>query len=550
MSDEKNRLSFHHGQVLMRLSATYPRLLDAALEMIQNAIDGGASNVYLEFDLAAKNRSAMIADNGSGISPEKFSQALSSVGMSIKDRAPGTLGQFGLGLVSPLGKVTKLRVASFVEGQPVHEWVFNPKTICEMAEAVDIPSRRVPRFPMPKGVWDGVDDWKTCIRLEGIHTDRTTSAISVEELRDKVQSNFGEVMRRRDIAIKVKIKRKDGEIVEEILTAKAYKGTPFDITVYEEPDAGDVTITLYRALARPGTKPSGKVSIRSSSSLFAVTWNDFARQVRGRGYSGPWSEALGSGFFEGEIVAENIELEPERNLFVFNDALVGFYACLEKWFELEGKPYVDKARVEHNNDRLQILGLKSMDRVREWMDQPGNEAMAQAFRDIFEFGTIGRGHNTPTSGKPGEEDEEKVARDTHKSSSGGSGGESGGGKPDEEGSDNPDDVPTGVQGPRGQRRQRIKGDSQGLILVHEPLDTLHLWELDMDLGKLYFNTSHALWAKCESKDPWVLHLQDWILMQVIRLLMSPQELFQTLREFSDGQAAFYVDEFIIRGHGK
>lgn len=104
------RLDFHHGEVLLKLSDTYPTLSRSILEMIQNALDALAAHVYVRIDL--KRHEAVIMDDGEGITPEKFAEALASVGKSVKSRK-SKLGRFGLGLISPLKKVREYTITSF-----------------------------------------------------------------------------------------------------------------------------------------------------------------------------------------------------------------------------------------------------------------------------------------------------------------------------------------------------------------------------------------------------------------------------------------------------
>lgn len=537
----KHEVSYHAGMVLMRLSDFYPTLLDALLEMIQNGIDANSTRVYVGIDLAARKRSAVVMNNGDGITIEKFDEALKSVGSTIKDQAlPGTLGKFGLGLVSPLTKVTKYRLSSLSPEGVVNEWVFNPASIKEMADTVYIPRNRLARLPVAADVWGGVTDWCTVSRLEGLITDRTKSRISLDEFRDKVHANFGEVMRKRGILIKIHLINKDGVVQEEVIEPVEYTGLPFDAVTYTELDAGDVTFRLFRALPKAGGKPAGKIKIGQTGDLYSITWSDFARQVRARRSAGAWLDALGSGFFEGEITASNIKLAPERTKFEWDDALLGLYITLEQWYEEVGKPYLDKAREEHRNDRNQTLGRKSAEKAMVWLDE--NPLFRDAVKDRFAFGTIGTGHNTPSGGVPDGDDAHRVSRGgPKKPRCEGSSGRSSEGTD----KDRPDDVPVGTAGPRGQQRKFVENDSQGLILVHEPLDSLNLWELDETCGKLYFNTSHQLWAKCEPQDSWILHLQDYVIMQVFFLLIAPAEQFMALRSPVDEQLAFYVQQFII-----
>ena len=83
----------------MHVAKSYPYLLDVILETIQNAIDSGATRIAIAVD--QKKRSVDIVDNGVGATKSKFEEALQSVCQTMKMR--DKLGQFGIGLISPLG---------------------------------------------------------------------------------------------------------------------------------------------------------------------------------------------------------------------------------------------------------------------------------------------------------------------------------------------------------------------------------------------------------------------------------------------------------------
>ena len=99
----------------------------------------------------------------------------------------------------------------------------------------------------------------------------------------------------------------------------------------------------------------------------------------------------------------------------------------------------------------------------------------------------------------------------------------------------------------GHPRQLVKHDSLGLQLAYEPLESSRLWELDANMGVLYFNTTHRLFVACdnEKKDHQLLHLQDWVILQVLHLLTKPPERFEDFRVLVDQQAKSYVELFIL-----
>jgi len=58
-----SRVHMHQGQALLKIAQTYGSLLGMILEVVQNAIDSGAKDIWLRID--NKKRSITVQDNGS-----------------------------------------------------------------------------------------------------------------------------------------------------------------------------------------------------------------------------------------------------------------------------------------------------------------------------------------------------------------------------------------------------------------------------------------------------------------------------------------------------
>ncbi len=541
----KARLDFHHGEVLLKLSDTYPTLAKSILEMIQNALDAMASHVYVKVDL--KRREAVIMDDGEGISPDKFEEALRSVGRSIKSRR-NKLGRFGLGLISPLKKVRQYTVTSFPVGvsSPL-EWVFNAKLISPQSNDVHIPVRTLARFTPERIDWNVQTVWRTIVRLTGITSDKVISMIDLDTFEDDLLANFGQAMRQHGAICFIELIDEQGKREQREIRPKEYSGQPFPVVSYHSEDAGTVTFELFRARSRNG-KRRGIVSVRQEGDLFLLHWRDFVNQARGLRWTHASTafDALASGYFEGTITAEKISLASTRSKFEINDALMGLYVVIDDWFIEHGQAYLDDEKEKARSERLQQLGLKSLERWDELLNDPAYASLRRALLNTFVFGRLGEGHVFPGSGTPDDFEEEPSVR----VGQGGVGAER---NPREDAPpetaphdpDRPGDLPLTSRGPRGGRRQLVKHDSLGLQLGHEPLDSARLWELDASKGILFFNTAHRLWLACERRDSFVLHLQDWVIMQVLHLLTLPQDRFEDFRVLADQQAKSYVELFIF-----
>jgi hypothetical protein len=532
----------------MRLSATYPSLHRTVLEMIQNALDAGAKRVFVRIDL--DKREAIVMDDGEGIQPSKFNDALMSVCESQKPKQ-GSLGRFGLGLISPLDKVKTFHVYSMPRGTRAggNHWTFDPNKIKEVVQNVTIPVRPLEKLPPIVTPYTETVGWRTMMKLEGITRDKVTTLITLDELEDDVLTNFGQAMRTKGTSCKVELIEAGKTQLREI-KPRDFTGIPFEVVSLHGDVVGTVTFKLYRAKSRNG-KRQGVVSVQEDGDAFLLPWKHFVRQARAHKWtdSSAAFDALGSGYFEGFITAKNVTLHAERTKFVANDALYELYLLIDEWFNDYGKSYLNDEKEKSAAERLQTLGLRSLERWNNLLDDDSYAHLRAGLEGTFVFGRLGAGHVDPAHGRVGGEQDKPSVRV----------GQGGAGKqrtPRSEGEshprpaegernpDRPGDLPLGVIGPRGNKRQVVRHDSIGLQIAHEPLDSTRLWELDADYGILYFNTTHRLWERCESKDAWVLHLQEWVIMQVLHLLVMPAELFETTRQVVDMQAKCYVEQFI------
>lgn len=563
-----SRIDFHKGNTLVRVSDTYPSLPLTLIEGVQNSIDGEAKTVFVGVDL--KQRRAVIADDGVGVGPDMFEMALAQVGMSIKDK--DKLGRFGLGLISPLNKCANFTFTSVsMERVKPFRWTFKRNDIEQMQHDIEIPRELLSKMPnVPRPFADLADqlgaNWRTMVCMNGIKQDRVTTAVDLEDLEDQIRSKLGRAMHIKGVQVRIALFDGTSEhIVYRDIIPESYTGEPLGVFESQWPQAGRVIFELYRAPKR-GNKSRGLVSVAELDGLTAITWQDFMVQARGFQMSGfkvsDLSEgfrALGSGYFEGIIRCENVTLAPERTKFVASDALEELYFAIADWYEREGSRHYDQDRQLAQQERHQQLGMKSLEKLQELLHKPEFALLREALRNSVEMGRLGHGHLDPQSGRPGAIEDDPSTR----VGQGGAGKErkSRGGTsptpvpPEERTKDRPGDTPLGSKGPRGSRRQLVKKDSTGLWLSHEPFEfSQHLWEFDRTQGILSFNIIHPLWQRLDDpdnprrgakNDRQVLHLQDWIIVNVLSLLTLPAELFDQAREHVDRQAKAYIELFIL-----
>jgi len=527
------------GQVLCRLSETYPGLFKAAIEAVQNGIDAGATVVYVGID-QVKHRVA-VCDNGSGITPDKFQEALGSIGHSVKDHKPGTLGRFGLGLVAPVTKCQTMQVISTVSRQ-THRWIFNQVDIREQASELHIPYSLVPdglpalpepfehahQEARPNRRGPGIR-FRTMVLMDKVTRDRTVSAVDIDELAHDIRIKLGGGMK-EGTTVFIKLREADGTVKTTRVDPQVYSGHPLAPFSVIDKDAGTVTLTLYRAKAPTNGARRGEVKVAEADAPDAISWNEFCRQARmaasGDAMLTAALEALGSGYFEGEVTASRVKLHPDRKKFEYNDALIGLLAVISHWFDTVGKAFVDQERELRTNERYSRLGQQSLDNLLAKLQQ--NPRLSQLFDSLSAvLPRAARPDQSPSKPRqprePAGERRPVVARPRQQSSQDGS--------------------------------QPAKAPAF-LSFVYDIIDGPQVWQYNPMTAQLTLNVSHPLWVRMDDtngrhlvkNDRYILMFQDWLAMEVLHLLATqptPDELEDGLKRIH-GKTEMAVELLVIR----
>ncbi len=506
-ADSGHELDLHKGQVLYRLANTYPTLLLTIVEAVQNAIDACAEKVFIGID--RRNLQVVILDDGLGVTEEKFQEALKSIGYGIKQK--GSLGRFGLGLISPLNKCQQFIFISQPVGQSTaNQWEFVGATIREQHREVIIPFRQLrglPTVPQPfrAKARHLSTQWRTMIRIVNYTQDRVINTIDLDELEQDIRSKLGPEMRRRSTTVYVTIFNGPDQMTEREINPLEYSGKPLAVISYDDEEyCGRVTFELYRA-SRNDSKPRGEVVVMQTDDNYPIRWREFRMQAMGSGWLANIQEgfeALGSGFFEGIIRIENVELAPERNKFVLNDALRAAYIVIYRWFEDHGRKHYEDVQEVRREARYQRLGEQSLERLYQLVES--NAVLAAVLPEL-----------TATSPPP--RTKKGTATDDTKSKE-------------------PRCV---AKHPTARSNKATTGEPVTnrhspkptlLSFGYEMLDSQRLWEFDFATATLTLNTRHPVWMMLDEAsgkgkgtsrhDRWLMHLQEWLALKVLMLLAT------------------------------
>jgi hypothetical protein len=522
--EELHALGLHEGKVLVdRLANTYNSVMLAVVEAAQNAIDADAEQIFIGID--QKMSRVVVLDDGYGIDTEKFKEALNSVGNGVKEK--GSLGRFGLGMISPINKCREYRLVSQPRGTNVtRQWRFVGEKIRQQHKFDGVPTRLLPKMPdipVPFKPLACGTKWRTMALLVDVTKDRTIGAADIEELSMHIRSKLGRGMRRKETTVRVVIRDETGKISQADVDPLKYTGAPLEEVVVTEDLAGKVAFHLYRAPKRGGMG----VHILQAGDNSAISWREFYVQAMGS----TWLkesvvkeafDALSSGFFEGDIQVENIELDAERKKFVMNDALRASYIAIVQWFHEYGqKEYLNEkeARKEARYERLGEESLASLYALLD--DDPSFSSITPQL--------TASSPKRDTKPKTGEK-RRVVAR-------------------------HPANRPAVKRASRDPQSQGQSARTR-LQFAYEMLpNSLNLWEFDSAAATLVFNIRHPLWAKCDETngkhtskhDRQIRHLQEWVALKVLQLLARHPETsdFEVERWSVDEEARLYVAAFIL-----
>lgn len=559
-----SEIDFHKGEVLYKLSNTYRSLPLTLIEGAQNAIDAGADRVMLCIDL--KRRTVIMVDNGEGTTKAKFDKALASVGKGVK--SADKLGRFGLGLISPLNKCTRFHFISAYPGRrKAMRWTFVQAEIRGQHATLNVPYAEidsVPELPMRFKEYATEDFdvlWRTRVEMIGVTRDKVISLVDLDELEQQIRTKLGPAMRTNKVSIRVVLIDDNDKRLSKDITPTTYSGEPLEAVSYTSNEAGLVEFQLFRAAKHSG-KRTGQISIMARGDNYPITWAEFMKQARGRNVAdifGDSFKVLGSGYFEGIITCENIELHPERTKFEYNDALEGLYWVIDQWYSEVGQGHYQLEEEQSQEARYQETAIKVADRLRELLGHQDHSRLWSGLLSVVQFGRLGEGHLDP--GVRGSHPADDTT--TIRSGQGGAGGtktprgNSDGGSPrTHKPKHRPGDVPVGAQGPSGNRRRVVKGDSKGLWFGFEQMPgNTNLWEFDRVLGVLTTNTRHPVWVRLDETNGkhlqknarWIQQLLEWLAFEVLHLLVQYPEAeeFEQNRSLIDDKVKNYVEMFIV-----
>lgn len=532
---KETKLGVHLGGALLAAAQCYPYLLDFILEIVQNGLDANAKKISVKLNLY--KRTLEVMDNGEGVTQAKFEQALGQIFQTMKSE--GKLGRFGRGLISPLDKCSQFTFASCARtnGDKAYvEWKFVSAEVKKMVMGEGIPmtplkwytyapGRETSKKKSARGNTPIYVDWRTRVRVQGITKDRELTRLTPNQLNDSILERFGTVMYKRGVVVEIEYTDENNAHKTYSVEASGFEGQPLEEVAYQV-DGGRVTAYFQLFIA----PKQGKNKVRKGKVKFGERHDDFRfatpafwNQVKGSGLLDEAIDALKSGIFEGEITATHVRLHPDRKRFQDNDDFIALCMCIETWWDEVGSQIMAEIQSNSKESRYQRCGMVAISVIEGILEEMGLKNLIENFG----IGTTGRGH----AELPPEATQDSPSMSAPKLKAT---GKDSGNKPKER--VRPDEIqghtPVTVQGPRGQRRNLVKGSSSGLQFAYDYMPrSSDAYTFDRDTGILTFNCSHKLWFECEENDAWLIRYQESVATLALTELTLPTDHEIVMRTF-------------------
>lgn len=503
-------MGIHVGKALGYIVNLYPTIVSVILELVQNSLDSNAKDIAVIID--HQRRDIKVRDDGDGISTEKFAEAISKVCDSLKGK--DKLGQFGIGMLSPLGKCKEFDITSIPKGlnHGYNKWFFNSDKILKNMNLPEIPHSELNRAIFSrtgKAMRDkDVYNWRTQVNVREFKVDRSIVTASATELQRLITGRFSEAMKKLNASVMVYIKDIDGKTEKITFKAAEFQGEKMKPVIYGAPETGQTYFEIYIS-PKLASGRKGEILIGIKDDLFRIGFKEFAKSVED--YVKPETlQTLTSGTFEGLIVSDKCSLHQNRKEFLEDDNLVNLAIHLDEWVKNYAQPTIASMKDGQRDEWLQAVGAVAISILESSIknDLPHLLAVVKNFKKGFTPASkkeAGQDHKSKVPSSP-----EKYSRskDSHAAEP----------KEPSEG------IKMTVAGPYGQRRRLVSGSCTGLQFVYEELPgNDHHWEFDGETGILSFNMRSDVWERMERAGERSLVLyQQYIGIKALEMQLEPE----------------------------
>jgi len=533
-------LGFHSGKTLSKISLTYPTLFSVILELVQNSLDSNAKEISVIIDYV--KRTLKVRDDGDGITTDRFAAVIGQICGSMKE--DDKLGQFGMGMLSPLGKCKYFCITSIPKGENIgyNRWSFDSYKLLSSKDLPEIPHSAVSKTIYSKkgGTIKNheVFNYRTEVSIFDFKPDKANSVITTTELQRQINSRFSEAMKKNDTTVNIYIQLTDETKNRLSFKASNFTGKKMDTVVYGDSVTGQTYFEIYVA-PKMASGRKGEISVGIKNDLFRIGMKDFVKSIS-QYVSQDTLMVLNSGTFEGFIISDACVLHPNRKEFMDDDRLMNMVISIEEWVKNHARPILISMKDSQRDEWLQVVGSVAMSKIETRLKNAASPRLLELIRGFKKGFVIA--HSKAEEQNYNSKD--KASPSKYKKGKGQTGSTP---------KDHSDAIKMTVAGPRGQRRSVVKGASTGLQFVYEELPgSYNHWEFDSETGILAFNTRSGWWEAVErTNERNVIMYQERVAMAALRMCCMPETshkaVFDFLQDWIEEEVSFILEPSVARG---
>jgi|TARA_B100002003_G_C14140243_1_gene548313 hypothetical protein len=357
---DRIEVGLHQGNVIQLLAQNYGAGSAVIREGVQNAIDEGAENIFVDID--CKKRSMDIFDDGQGAGIEKIREKFDQIGLSTKATQKDAIGEKGTGNLAGLSVSDRWQLVTrdtHVKGDKLKVFTFERQEL-EKGSGIHLTCEYLPFT----GIHGPPFKANTVLKLSGIDKTTLRQMGDKETVESTLREAFNAKLHSKRITLKVSYRSSGGQAKVFFVKPTKYRGLCMDPVEYET-EHGYVVFQFFHS---PHTVNSPSVIVEHQGVYSLPLKNFFLLRILPKEIE----HLFLSGYFEGEIRLGFCEINGSRSAFTHNSELQAFIKTVEAFADEVLRPMIEQFELADREERLRRVAEGVLRKIRSFLNKHPN----------------------------------------------------------------------------------------------------------------------------------------------------------------------------------
>lgn len=352
-------VDFHYGNVIQYLAQTHGTGFEVVREGVQNAIDKGATNIFIRIDCIS--HVVAIFDDGDGASEAEITAKFSQIGLSLKLGQPGMVGQKGIGNLAAfsIGRQWNLITRDIKRKGQLRGYTFDRTELTKSSDITlqseSIQFKSITGAPFPT---------TTMLRIVDVEEGVLRQLGDKGTIERTLREAFNTKLRTQKIILRVLYRDTRNRTSEFVVKPTRFRGTPIEPVEYDT-EYGVVTFEFFHS-PEPLKDPSILVL---HQGVYSLPLTNFFKLRMLSPEIEPW---FNKGYFDGEIRLGFCSLNSSRSAFEHNAELQSFVKAIESFATEILKPIIEQFEQADRKDRLQKIAESVLKKMKQYLTKYPN----------------------------------------------------------------------------------------------------------------------------------------------------------------------------------